>query len=224
MKTLKGIATFISLMCVALVTYMSVVAPTSILDAFGITVSSKDNIASVPYFINFDDANEGKSGYKSQYIIDNKNYWYCSWGNASGAGNLGFVLGWNTTSQPIYGNYTHNKDAVTKNITLGENDHYSYLLMDFDFNKNHMLTVSYDAHDNGFSYSSIYLIKSTDNGKSWNLVEEQQPYVNGWVRKFETAYDPVISTGTVRYGLIVRSSLDTFRVKIKDFYAQRITL
>lgn len=222
------IFSFVSFLAIALVAVVAVKSPTTFQDIFNFQNSTTSTTANVPYYASFGNVLTNGSGYKSTYFkIDNKT-WYSSWGNEANSGN-GYMVGWNSTATPAYGGYSF-KNEVMKSITYDKTDtliNYSFILMDFDFTKNHLMTWEFSCYDNMTSSTAnnIYLIASHNSGTSWAVVDTlaSTKLTKTITQKFEYKVDNLIETKT-RYGLVVVAKQNVARIEMHQFYTQRISL
>lgn len=219
----------IAVLSIALVCMMIAINPNAIANIFGYNLA-QTQIAKLPYYVDFQEKLGKQSGYRSQYIIHENTYWYMNYGNTGGGIDDFVRIGWTANNKPNYPNYmVKDKDISIKDIDLYKN-HYSYMIMDFDFNNSHSLTFDFEMYDviprlSGESY--IYIIASRDKGNTWSVEKtyEDDMFSDRQRLTFEYKYNQsLINVTTIRYGIVISSDLSNYSVRLKplQFYAQRL--
>lgn len=237
MKIFRTIFALIGACAIGLCTALAIKTPNAFKDLFGITDSNETTIQKVPYYVNFGDLGTSDSSYKTQYFSYANRSWYLSWGNHgqpkdwttdNGETRKGFnmLLGWNSTKKPIYGSYSYLKE-VTEHIEIKENYNFSYLIMDFDFNLNHLMEFSFSPLEYlGNSDTSLHLISSHNQGSSWELLDTKlisSDIEKGTMLKFTNTEDSLLSR-TTRYGLVLVSNANSARIELNQFIVSRLSV
>ena len=231
LKVIFGVVGFISIaLCVAI----GIKSPTTFTDLLGINTSSEtSDIQKVPYYCNFGDLTGRDANYKSQYFDYAKCNWYLSWGSLgsttrddTSTSYYKTLLGWNNKGLPNYGSYSY-VSQVMDNIEYTEEQNFTYLLMDFDFNLNHLMEWSFASFDGlGSENSYLHLITSHDSGSNWTITETIQlnEVIKDNEMKFTITEDSIISR-TTRYGLVLVSDVQSaIRIEMNQFLVSRLSV
>lgn len=189
---------------------------------------SDSKLKALPLRVDFTQQTNMGSDYKSSYIKNNTDNlrWYCSWGTGASLSENpydyhSFMLGWNNISSVYYGSYTY-YDEIKEVAELSKTDEtykFTYLLMDFDFFKNHNFSFKLKCHDI-LKDSSLKLICSHNRGESWSVVyDTDTSYLQSKnIFEISTKFEKTTSAYT-RYGLLLESKLDIARLEIYNCYA-----
>lgn len=231
-KILNIVIGILSILSIALCIGIGVKSPQAFTDLLGIS-NKISEIQKVPYYVNFGDIKVKDPNYKSQYFTYLNASWYMSWGSLGGTVedeksqyHYNTILGWNNKSNPSYGSYSYVSEVMS-NIEHKDTQNYTYLLMDFDFNLNHLMEWTLNSFDGSHSDDSyLYLIVSHNQGSSWSISDTKQ--LNNIKRdeeiKFTITEDSVISR-TTRYGLVLVSDLHrAIRIEMNQFIVSRLSV
>lgn len=232
-KLLKGIFGVVGLASIALCVLIGVKSPQIFTDLLGINKSETSDIQKVPYFINFGDLTGKDANYKSQYFSYAKANWYMSWGSLgsttsdeTASNYYKTVLGWNDKSLPNYGSYSY-VSQVMNNVDYTEEQNFAYMLMDFDFNLNHLMEWSFSSLDGkGSENTYLHLIISHNSGNSWSISETLQlnKVIKDEELKFTITEDNLVSR-TTRYGLVLVSDVKgAIRIEMNQFIVSRLSV
>lgn len=217
-KSINMIFGIISVLSIALIVLMFSLAPNTIINFFGFNYEDSI-VAKVPYYYHFSSV-KAQSGYKAQYVIDDNKYWYASWSNDS---SQDFILGWNSDSGfPVYSN-SGNKNNIIKKIEIDlEKEHYAYINMEFDFTASHDLSFSIRPLDGVHGTTRVYLVASENKGLNWFIDEvyDKDKLSYNSSAEFKTKFTQFIGK-SIRYGLVVVSDSNQFRLVLEQFYAQK---
>lgn len=227
-KFLKAIFGVVGLVSIALCVAIGVKSPQTFTDLLGINNSNNtSDVQKVPYYANFGDFDVKDANYKSQYFSYANASWYMSWGSLGSTSNqYGSLLGWNANSLPNYGSYSY-VSQVMDNVEYTEEQNYTYILMDFDFNLNHLMEWSFSSFDgNGSTNTYLHLITSHDSGNSWSISDTLQ--LNEVVKDEElkfTITEDNITSRTTRYGLVLVSDVKSaIRIEMNQFIVSRLSI
>lgn len=182
----------------------------------------------LPYFMDFTNLSGTGSGYKSSYLNSNnsKAKWYCSWGTEPTKSKedveVSYILGWNNIENIYYGGYTY-KDEIQKIVSetaLSDGYKFSYIIMDFDFIDHHEIEFNVKAFDNLSKDTTLQLITSNNQGKSWSIVKdcELENINKGIAFKINHTYKPIGNINR-RYGLLLSSKNAYCRLEMYSFSA-----
>ncbi len=234
MKIMKTISSLIGLCAVVVCTAFAIKMPSVYKDLFGVVDKEDTTIQRVPYYVNFGDLGTLDSSYKTQYFQYANRTWYLSWGNHGGtsggdtsaAVSFNMLLGWNSLSKPVYGSYSYGS-SVMETIEVKDGFNYSYLIMDFDFDLNHIMEFSFRPFENlTSSESSIYLIASHNLGKSWSVLDSKRDvtqFMKDNPMKFTITEDNLVSR-TTRYGIVLVSNAESARIELDQFIVSRLSV
>ena len=234
MKIMKTISSLIGLFAVVLCTAFAIKMPNVYKDLFGIVNKEETTIQRVPYYVNFGDLGTSDSSYKTQYFQYANRTWYLSWGNHGGTSGgetsaavpFNMLLGWNSQNKPVYGSYSYGS-SVMETIEVKEGFNYSYLIMDFDFDLNHLMELSFSPFENlTKTETSIYLICSHNLGKSWSVLDSKRnalELIKDSPMKFTITEDNLVSR-TTRYGIVLVSNAESARIELDQFIVSRLSV
>lgn len=237
MKVIKRLFSILGICAIVLCTCIAIKFPETFERLFGIENSVTSEIQKVPYYVNFGDLGTSDSSYKTQYFKYANRSWYLSWGNhgqqkdhigedGTIRNSFNMLLGWNASKHPVYGSYSY-VNEVMQEIDLKENENYSYLIMDFDFNLNHLMEFSFSAFENlTTSETSLYLISSHNQGSSWSVIDKKEDVAElkkDNELKFVYTEDSLM-TRTSRYGLVLVSNATSARIELNQFIVQRLSV
>lgn len=237
MKVIRTIFSILGICAIGLCTALAIKTPNVYKELFGITEKVDSEIQKVPYYVNFGDLETSDMSYKTQYFKYANCSWYLSWGNRGQQkdhiendgtikNRFNMLLGWNSTKHPVYGSYSY-VNEVMQEIKVDENYNFSYLIMDFDFNLNHLMEWSFSPlEDLTKSDTKIYLISSHNQGSSWSVIDKKEDVSllkKDNDLKFEYVEDSLLSR-TTRYGLVLVSNATSARIELNQFIAQRLSV
>lgn len=232
MKVIRTIFSILGICAIGLCTALAIKSPNVYKELFRITEKVDSEIQKVPYFVNFGDLGTSDSSYKTQYFKYANRSWYLAWGNHGSTNhtdeinNFNMLLGWNQTNKPVYGGYSY-VNEVMHEIKVEEKYNYSFLIMDFDFNLNHLMEWSFSSfEDLTKSDTKLYLISSHNQGSSWSVIDKKED-VSQLKKdndlKFEYVEDSLLSR-TTRYGLVLVSNATSARIELNQFIVQRLSV
>lgn len=222
----------IGLTAIALCVGVAIKSPNTFKDLFNVQTKETGSIAKVPYFVNFGDLGKSDSSYKTQYFKYANKSWYMSWGNFGSTNhtneeeNFNMLLGWNATKLPQYGGYSYTSE-VMKDIKVNDNQNYTYLLMDFDFNLNHYMEWTFNSFEGAKSDDTfVYLIGSHDSGASWKILQtiNGSELIKDKMLTLENTEDNLMQR-TTRYGMVLVSDVKgAIRLELNQFLANRLSV
>lgn len=228
-RFLATLFTIIGVLAVGIVVSFAIVMPDSFKNLgvqMGIVNETVDttslSVCAVPYAIDFGNAVNLGTEYKSTYLTGSKvEYkWYCAWGQGAESGEHSLILGWDNSGL-IYKEGIISKEKI-KPIIKDQIDagyHYSFLLQDFDFYQNHELSFAVSKYEE-VEDQQLYLIGSSDRGVTWSAVSEimlddKEVGENITItRTYERA-----NVTYRRYGLLLISKSNSCRLEVKGFTA-----
>lgn len=232
-KFLKAIFGVVGLVSIALCVAIGVKSPQTFTNLLGINTNESSEVQKVPYFVNFGDLTGKDANYKSQYFSYAKANWYMSWGSLgsttsdeNASNYYKTILGWNDENLPNYGSYSY-ISRVMDNVEYTEEQNFAYMLMDFDFNLNHLMEWTFSSFDGkGSENTYLHLITSHDSGNSWSISDTLQlnEVVKDEELKFTITEDNLVSR-TTRYGLVLVSDVKSaVRIEMNQFIVSRLSV
>lgn len=227
-RFLATLFAIIGVLAVGIVVSFAVVMPDSFKNLgvqIGIVNEQVDindpNMRQLPYAIDFNNATNLGSEYKSSYWGSSTAFkWYCSWGQGAEEDEHSLILGWDN-AESIYSDGINFKERI-KPIIKDQIDagyKYAFLLQDFDFYQNHELTFAVSKYEE-VEDQQLYLIGSSDKGTTWSAVSEimlddkEASETITITRTYEKA-----NVTYRRYGLLSISKANSCRLEVKGFTA-----